>query len=603
MPARFTTEKFIEKAKEVHGNRYDYSKVIYVQSKLKVTITCPKHGDFEQQPDGHLKGNGCPKCANENNANMRRCNTQEFIEKAIKVHGDRYDYSKVVYIDNKSKITITCHEHGDFEQQPHIHLGNHGCQKCAKETISNANRSNLDDFIKKSREKYGEKYDYSLVDYKNTTTPVNIICPVHGIFIQTPGGHSQHGCPKCGGTGKLSRDEFIERSNEIYDNKYDYSKSIYTNGRSNIIINCPEHGEFTTQARQHLSGYGGCPTCRKKTTEQFIEEARAVHGDKYDYSKSKYLRSDIPLTIICPIEGHGEFPQTPGSHVSSGAGCPKCKGHIKLTTEEFIERSRLKHGDRYDYSRAEYKNTTTPITIICPIEGHGEFPQMPSNHWNGAGCPVPECRWGDRRSCTKEFIEKAKEKHGDTYDYSDVDYVNIRTPVIIKCRKHGAFLMNPDSHLRKMRGCRYCYNKTEGYLFLVLEELFPHYTIIKQKIVHENGSKSLKTDFFIVELNLHIELDGGQHFVQVFNWYPPELTQAHDLTKTKLLLKEGQSLIRIFGPWVEQRKCDWLDKLKENIRGYENPTLVFIGPEGTYDKHKEDIRWKLGNRFEMKSIV
>ena len=115
-------------------------------------------------------------------------------------------------------------------------------------------------------------------------------------------------------------------------------------------------------------------------------------------------------------------------------------------------------------------------------------------------------------------------------------------------------------------------------------------------VVVSNGQ--LKIDFHIVELNLHIELDGDQHFIQVSNWTPPEFTQAHDLTKTKRVLKEGQSLVRIYQPWVASDTNNWLEKLKASIREYEKPMVVFIGPEGIYDKHLSDLHYSdLSNKL------
>lgn len=111
---RLTTEEFITKAREVHGDKYDYSKSVYTTKKEKVIITCPIHGDFEQSPDGHLRGQGCPKCKFEKLANDSRGTTEEFIEKAKQVHGDKYDYSKVNYVNARTKVCIVCSEHGEF---------------------------------------------------------------------------------------------------------------------------------------------------------------------------------------------------------------------------------------------------------------------------------------------------------------------------------------------------------------------------------------------------------------------------------------------------------------------------------------------------------
>ena len=152
-----------------------------------------------------------------------------------------------------------------------------------------------------------------------------------------------------------------------------------------VCIICSEHGEFYQTPHAHINGQG-CPTCvgaKKLTTEEFIEKAKLVHGDKYDYSKVEYINTDTKVRIIC-IE-HGEFYQTPHAHIN-GQGCPTCVGTKKLTTEEFIEKAKLVHGDRYDYSKVEYVNTYTKVCIIC--SEHGEFWQTPHNHIIGyQGCP------------------------------------------------------------------------------------------------------------------------------------------------------------------------------------------------------------------------
>ena len=126
-----TSNLFIEKAKEVHGDRYDYSKVDYVNTRNKVVVICPEHGKFEQTPHSHLKGRGCIRCRVENVGKLNRSNTNSFIVRAIKTHNNKFDYSKVEYKTIREKVIIVCHEHGDFEQTPHSHLKGRGCPGCA----------------------------------------------------------------------------------------------------------------------------------------------------------------------------------------------------------------------------------------------------------------------------------------------------------------------------------------------------------------------------------------------------------------------------------------------------------------------------------------
>lgn len=346
------------------------------------------------------------------------------------------------------------------------------------------------------------------------------------------------------------------------------------------------------------------------TLNIFIERSILKHGNTYDYSECKYVNIHTKVDIKC--KKHGIFPQTPNKHIR-GRGCPKCRAEklsimFRSNTEKFIEKAKLVHGDYYDYSNVEYINSGANVIITCPV--HGDFEQIPSNHLRGAGCI--DCGFEKTKnsltSNTEEFIEKAKLLHDDYYDYSNVMYINSKERIIITCPDHGDFEQIPNNHLQGA-GCLKCINKTESQLLSILEEVFHEYTIHDQVIVVSDGK--LKIDFLIVELNLYIELDGPQHFIQVSNWDPPEKTQAHDLTKTMRVLEDGQSLVRIYQPWVASDTNNWLDKLKESIREYEKPTAVFIGPKQidpedklNYVKHKEDLHFsKLLNKlYETKMV-
>ena len=199
MAKKKTTNQFIDEAKNVHGNKYDYSKVIYVNDRTKVCIICPEHGEFFQIPSNHLKGKGCMKCSMKNKPQCLPVGKDVFVEKARKVHGNKYDYSKVSYVDGLTKVTIICPKHGEYEQKPQNHLAGCGCQKCQDEKRGISQKWDIKKFVSEAKNVHGEKYDYSLVEYRNTDTPVNIICPIHGIFSQTPYHHvrRKQGCPAC----------------------------------------------------------------------------------------------------------------------------------------------------------------------------------------------------------------------------------------------------------------------------------------------------------------------------------------------------------------------------------------------------------------------
>lgn len=190
---------------------------------------------------------------------------------------------------------------------------------------------------------------------------------------------------------RLNTEEFIERARKVHGDKYDYSKTKYINCKTKVCIICPKHGEFWQNPVNHYRRGDGCPTCGHGVKRQswfmntgiFISQAKAIHGDRYDYTETKYNNSNIKVSIICPI--HGRFEQDPSSHLS-GRGCPIC-ANKNLNTERFVERAMLKHRGRYGYSKVVYRKSTKKVCIICPE--HGEFWQTPATHLRGGGCP--EC--------------------------------------------------------------------------------------------------------------------------------------------------------------------------------------------------------------------
>ena len=279
-------EEFIKRAKEIHGNKYDYSKVNYTKVTDKVCIICPEHGEFWQEARQHYRGQGCPKCGVNCRTEKKRDTNESFIKKARKVHGNKYDYSKVNYIDTKTKVCIICPEHGEFYLKPGSHINNkNGCPKCGKIKLSNSLKLTTEEFIKRAKEIHGNKYDYSKVKYNSQKDKVCIICPEHGEFWQNPYTHyNGQGCPKCGiikrsKTQSKSTEKFIKQAIEVHGNKYDYSKTNYINSHHLVSIICPEHGEFWQNPTYHLSGCG-CQKCGMITSH--------YEDSLFDYIKSIY---------------------------------------------------------------------------------------------------------------------------------------------------------------------------------------------------------------------------------------------------------------------------------------------------------------------------
>ena len=196
----------------------------------------------------------------------KKLTKEEFIEKAQKVHGGKFDYSKVKYTDNATKVCIVCPIHGEFYQTPRGHLSGKGCRKCGVKKRSEDRKSNSCEFICKANAIHGNKYDYSKVKYKRNHENVCIVCPEHGEFLQTPHNHlAGKGCPKCGMIRakeclKTNESEFKVKASKIHGCKYDYSKVEYVNNLTKVCIICPEHGEFWQVPSSHLDGHG-CPKC------------------------------------------------------------------------------------------------------------------------------------------------------------------------------------------------------------------------------------------------------------------------------------------------------------------------------------------------------
>lgn len=252
---------------------------------------------------------------------------------------------------------------------------------------------------------------------------------------------------------------------------------------------------------------------KKKTTEHFIIQAQQVHGFKYDYSKTEYTGCKNKVCIIC--KEHGEFWQTPDNHVNSKHGCPKCANNINLTTEEFIQKAKIIHGSKYDYSNVSYLNNHTGVIINCPI--HGSFIQLPLNHLKGEGCY--ECgriRTNESKKVpVLESIEKAKLIHGNLYDYSKVTYNKVSDKVIIICPIHGEFQQTMNNHLNG-QGCPHCLqSKGEKLITNWLNDrnitYISQYKIDIDFQINKSGTAFI--DFYLPDYNCFIEYNGEQHYI------------------------------------------------------------------------------------------
>lgn len=203
---RKSKEKFIEQAKQVHGDKYIYDKVEYVNSSTKVCIICPKHGEFWQAPPHHLNGIGCPQCGGTAKKTL-----ETFIKQANVAHHNKYSYEKTIYVNDRTKVTITCPIHGDFQQSPNQHIRGHGCPYCG-----NNHRYSTEEFIELANRVHSFKYQYEKTKYTNSHSKVIITCPLHGDFEQKAYQHlSGSGCPTCKSTLGENKITYFLKQNKI----------------------------------------------------------------------------------------------------------------------------------------------------------------------------------------------------------------------------------------------------------------------------------------------------------------------------------------------------------------------------------------------------
>lgn len=524
MGKKLTTDEFIERIKNIYGDRFDYSKVEYVNTKTPVCLIDKEFGGFDiwARPDSLYKGAPI----------IHYITTFEEFEYAANLRfPGKYDYSlakeiientfkgKIISSESTLKIPVLNKETGNvFYRTIHTIL------KC--DIVENMG---FEGFLKEAKEIYGDTYDFSLVKWKGKTKPITVICPIHGEFITTPYKliNERKGCPFCEKEnrrrmpGRLyTQDEIIEKFKEVHGDFYDYSKVVYKGINVKVEIICPFHGSFWQTPNAHLRH--DCPKCRgvaRLDLDEFLRRAHLLYGDIYDYSLVKIDENTKTKkdTIIVICKKHGPFQVKIFNFLNQNSICPKCREEAAQEKRDkdfkkFLEKSQEIHGNRYDYSKVVWQNMSTPVEIICPV--HGSFMQIPSIHMAGANCD--QCVRESAKINKEKFIEKSIEIHGVKYDYSKVEYIDMKTPVEIICPIHGSFWVKPTEHLHANkgtgRGCPLCHESSgEKKIKAWLNDNNFDYTTHQEYegLVYK---RFLNTDFYIEPCNLAIEYQGEQHY-------------------------------------------------------------------------------------------
>lgn len=465
---KLTQEQYIAKARAKWGDAYDYSESVYLAGLKPITIRCIKHNHyFSVQAGNHistlLKSGGCPLCGQESLTEYRRKKHEEALRKA--------EQKKKLY---KPRLT------------------------------------HKDRFLKKARAMYPD-YDFSRVEYKDRETYIVVVCPVHGEFKIRPRtlligekGQKPHGCWKCNNLippyeKELTIDTFKNRMHELYGDKYTFVWSDYKNKQSMIRFTCKEHGEQRRSVTGLLDGKG-CAYCNGKFYPlDWIKNARAVHGEKYEYDESRppQRATDI-IRYKCPVHGWQETRYD--CHVQQGHGCALCAG----------------------------------VLTKMPVEERKQI-----------------------------WIKKCRERFPGKFSYRNVVYVNNDTPVKIYCKEHHlTFETTPDTHLRGSGACPLCtksVGEVEIYKWLSEHDV-PFET--QKKLPNENmfcKRQYLVADFYLPDLNLIIEMNGLQHYQYVEHFNTKDWTfedqQIRDDTLRAYCKTHKISLLEI--------KYDKIDKIPQ----------------------------------------
>lgn len=316
----------------------------------------------------------------------------------------------------------------------------------------------FDEFVAKAREARGDRFEYRQEGWAGIKGKVLIVCPNHGEFRAAAHMHLRGvECPKCSRPGAgMTFDEMVVKAIRKYGERYSYVDEQWVGMAGNVVYDCPDHGRIVQKAFDHLNK-GGCRQCGRRkgalarisSLENFIEKARRTHGERYLYLHPMPDMADEPIVVTCP--DHGEFRIIRNRHINGGL-CPGCKVHKRRGQDEFVADAISVHRDAFTYEKAEFAGMTTRVVVTCRV--HGDFSIIPASLiLRGSGCS--RCA-GLHKKTTDEFVEMARERYGDRYDYSKVEYTGALKPVIIICREHGEFLQKPNHHFQNTIGCPKC---------------------------------------------------------------------------------------------------------------------------------------------------
>ena len=484
----------------------------------------------------------------------RKLTQDEYIDICKRVHNNKYDYSKTVYINKRTKITITCPIHGDFQQYAQNHKKGQGCPICGEE---------------KAREQLIKYYKLHPKGFKPSLKKI---------------------------------DKFLRRVQTKFKNQYEYPnlEQEFVNNNSIITIAHKVCGNsFRKKAKDHMATkYGGC-SCLRKTNESSIVNEYRKHklwtiedfkksfdkineqlSKQYECNFGEFKNLSIPITFHCNKCGK-TFKRKPTVFVYMNKTCPHCNGLARnraYTTEEWIGLANKIHNNKYDYSKAEYIKTDTKLCVICHQKDefgdeHGEFWVTPHSHTGSMHTGCPKC--SQKYSDGNRFSKLAALKHNNFYDYSLVKYKNAYTKVEIICPEHGVFTVSPNQHLMG-KGCPLCcFSALEKAIKAILDNLGIEY-IYQAKKRTLKWLDNLSLDFYLPKYNVGIECQGEQHYKFVKFFHHTEerfkLAQERDNKKSKLCEENYCKLLYYsdIEEVVDNEKIFDLENIKKMLNDLKN---------------------------------
>lgn len=566
---------YLEKIKKaVDCADLDFSRVEYKGSQEKIEIICNKHGSFKAIPANMLsKKSGCPKCGQSSRANI---GAAKILSRLRQIHGTKYQFEIPKDAITTTKINFICPEHGEQKAKIGDLFKGSGCRKCSVKKRAAKKTLTTEQWIMKARSVHGDRYDYSKAVYKSARTKLIVTCKEHGDFEIDPSNHIhlKRGCKICsGGTfinadnskKRLTQTQFLQKANNVAPVNLDFSKSVFHDTRTKVIVTCKIHGDFEILPSNLFQG-ANCRRCaqtqagskRRVDKKEILNRIKSKFGNLYEVDKNSVSKVTSPIRLNCKT--HGWFEGLINNLINS-SGCPHCKNaktaiirnkKLKLSRDEIIERFESIHGDTYSYRSARPDGINSIVKIHCAK--HGYFEQKVSTHLQGKGCP--DC--GNEKRRMGQFLQQSelysrlKQLNGDLFIYPPNLGLELREDVPIICREHGIFYQPLRIHLDG-NGCSECSQSLGARR--VSHWLNEHEINYEVEALIPAGKKGLplRADFFLPDYNMYIEYDGEQHFKPIAFFGMDEKTsilvfneqKERDLAKENWILDNGFELLRI----------------------------------------------------------